>query len=56
MVVAEEYVTKDWYGNVTEPQYCASSTDKFYLVTDPTQTLSAFNSIGPSLAKLRVAK
>jgi hypothetical protein len=37
-------------------QYCASGTDKFYLVTDPNQTVSAFNSIGQSLAKLRVAK
>jgi Flp pilus assembly protein TadG len=37
-------------------QYCASGTDKFYLVTDPNQTLTVFNSIGQSLAKLRVAK
>jgi len=37
-------------------QYCASGTDKFYLVTDPNQTLSVFNAIGQSLAKLHVAK
>ena len=37
-------------------QYCASGTDKFYLVTDPNQTLSVFNAIGQSLAKLRVAR
>jgi Flp pilus assembly protein TadG len=37
-------------------QYCASGTDKFYLVKSATQTLSVFNSIGTSLAKLRVAK
>ncbi|MBR1278152.1 pilus assembly protein [Bradyrhizobium sp. AUGA SZCCT0283] len=37
-------------------QYCASGTDKFFLVTDPNQTLSVFNSIGQSLAKLRVYK
>jgi Flp pilus assembly protein TadG len=37
-------------------QNCASGTDKFYLVTDPDQTLSVFNSIGQSLARLRVAK
>jgi hypothetical protein len=37
-------------------QNCASGTDKFYLVTDPNQTLSVFNSIGQSLAKLRVSK
>jgi len=37
-------------------QYCASGADKFFLVTDPSQTLSVFNSIGQSLAKLRVYK
>jgi Flp pilus assembly protein TadG len=35
---------------------CASSVDKFYLVKDASQTLTVFNSIGTSLAKLRVAK
>ena len=35
---------------------CASSSDKFYRITDPKQTLSVFNSIGQSLAKLRVYK
>ncbi len=35
---------------------CASGTDKFYRITDPNQTLSVFNSIGQSLAKLRVYK
>jgi Flp pilus assembly protein TadG len=37
-------------------QYCASGTDKFYLVTTASQTLTVFNSIGTSLSKLRVAK
>jgi len=37
-------------------QNCASGTDKFYLVTDPDKTLTVFNSIGQSLARLRVAK
>ncbi len=37
-------------------KYCASGTDKFYLVTLASQTLSVFNSIGTSLSKLRVAK
>jgi Flp pilus assembly protein TadG len=37
-------------------QNCASGLDKFYLVRDATQTLTVFNSIGTSLAKLRVAK
>ncbi|SDN07600.1 TadE/TadG family type IV pilus assembly protein [Afipia sp. GAS231] len=40
----------------TALQNCASSLDKFYLVRDASQTLSVFNSIGTSLAKLRVAK
>ena len=35
---------------------CASSIDKFYEVKDASQTLTVFNSIGTSLAKLRVAK
>jgi len=33
---------------------CASGTDKYYHITDPNQTLTVFNSIGQSLAKLRV--
>jgi hypothetical protein len=37
-------------------QYCASGTDKFFLVTSASQTLTVFNSIGTSLSKLRVAK
>jgi hypothetical protein len=37
-------------------QYCASGTDKFFHVTTAGQTLTAFNSIGTSLSKLRVAK
>src|SRR5258708_18067862 len=38
----------------TALQNCASSLDKFYLVRDASQTLTVFNSIGTSLAKLRV--
>jgi hypothetical protein len=37
-------------------QYCASGTDKFFLVTSASQTLSVFNTIGNSLSKLRVAR
>ncbi|WP_342740641.1 pilus assembly protein [Bradyrhizobium sp. B117] len=37
-------------------QYCASSTDKFYLVTSADQTVSVFKDIGTSLSKLRVAR
>ncbi|OCK56589.1 hypothetical protein [Bradyrhizobium sp. LMTR 3] len=35
---------------------CASSPDKFYHIKSADQTLTVFNSIGQSLAKLRVAK
>ena len=37
-------------------QYCASSSDKFYLVTSASQTVSVFKDIGTSLSKLRVAR
>jgi Flp pilus assembly protein TadG len=37
-------------------QYCASTTDKFFLITNASQTVAAFNSIGTSLSKLRVAR
>lgn len=37
-------------------QYCASGSQNFYIVRSATDTLSVFNSIGTSLAKLRVAK
>jgi len=40
----------------TALQNCASSADKFYLVRDASQTLTVFNSIGTSLAKLRVSR
>ena len=35
---------------------CASTSDKFYRITAPSKTVSVFNSIGQSLAKLRVYK
>jgi Flp pilus assembly protein TadG len=37
-------------------QYCASGSDKFYLVTAASQTAAVFNSIYTSLSKLRVSK
>jgi Flp pilus assembly protein TadG len=37
-------------------QYCASGSDKFFLITTASQTVAAFNSIGTSLTKLRVAR
>jgi Flp pilus assembly protein TadG len=41
-------------GESTVLKQCASGTDKYYHITDPSQTLTVFNSIGQSLAKLRV--
>jgi hypothetical protein len=35
---------------------CASSTDKFYLLTSADQMTATFNSIGTNLTKLRVAQ
>ena len=37
-------------------QYCASGSDKFSTVTSATQIMAAFNNIGNSLSKLRVAR
>jgi Flp pilus assembly protein TadG len=37
-------------------QYCASSPDKFYMLTSSSQILTTFNSIGTALSKLRVAQ
>ncbi len=37
-------------------QYCASGSANFYSITSASQTVAAFNSIGTSLSKLRVAK
>lgn len=35
---------------------CASSSDKFYMLTSASQVVSAFDSIGTSLSKLRLAQ
>jgi hypothetical protein len=37
-------------------QYCASDGDKFSTVNSASQIMAAFNSIGISLSKLRVAR
>jgi len=37
-------------------QNCASSTDKFYLLTSADQMTATFNAIGTKLTKLRVAQ
>ncbi|WP_315720608.1 MULTISPECIES: pilus assembly protein [unclassified Bradyrhizobium] len=37
-------------------QNCASSPDKFYMLTSSSQIVATFNSIGTALSKLRVAK
>ena len=37
-------------------QNCASSQDKFYLLTSADQMTATFNTIGSNLTKLRVAQ
>jgi Flp pilus assembly protein TadG len=37
-------------------QYCASGSDKFFLLTSSSQVVTTFNSIGTSLSKLRIAQ
>jgi hypothetical protein len=37
-------------------QNCASSMDKFYLLTSADQMTATFNTIGTNLTKLRVAQ
>ena len=37
-------------------QNCASSSDKFFLLTSSTEMVSVFNQIGTALSNLRVAK
>ncbi|MFB9265653.1 pilus assembly protein TadG-related protein [Bradyrhizobium erythrophlei] len=37
-------------------QNCASSPDKFYMLTSSTQILTTFNSIGTALSKLRLSR
>ena len=37
-------------------QNCASSSDKFFLLTSSTQMVSVFNQIGTALSNLRVAR
>ena len=35
---------------------CASSTDKFFLLTSASQIVTTFNQIGTNLTKLRIAR
>jgi Flp pilus assembly protein TadG len=37
-------------------QNCASDSDKFFVLTSASQIMAAFNSIGTSLSKLRIAR
>jgi hypothetical protein len=37
-------------------QNCASNPDKFFMLTSSTQIVSAFNTIGTQLSRLRVVK
>ena len=40
----------------TVMQNCASSADKFFMLTTANQIVSTFQAIGTNLTKLRVAK
>jgi hypothetical protein len=37
-------------------QHCASSADKFFLLTSANQIITTFQTIGTNLTKLRIAK
>lgn len=37
-------------------KYCASSPDKFYMLTSSSQIVTTFNTIGTALSKLRLAR
>jgi hypothetical protein len=37
-------------------KYCATGSDNFFMLTSPTQIMAAFDTIGASLSKLRIAK
>jgi hypothetical protein len=37
-------------------QYCATGAENFFMLTSPTQIMSAFDTISASLMKLRIAK
>jgi Flp pilus assembly protein TadG len=37
-------------------QYCASSSDNFYMLTSADQIMAAFDKIGATMSKLRIAK
>lgn len=37
-------------------KYCASSADKFYMLTSSSQIVTTFNAIGTALSKLRLAR
>jgi hypothetical protein len=37
-------------------QNCASSSDKFFLLTSANQIITTFNKIGTDLTKLRIAQ
>jgi hypothetical protein len=41
---------------IDQLQNCASTSDKFYLLTSADQMTATFNTIGTNLTKLRVAQ
>jgi Flp pilus assembly protein TadG len=50
------HVNTDGDPTSTLLQYCASSPDKFYILTSANQILTTFQQIGTTLSKLRIAK
>ncbi len=48
--------TRDPDPTSTVLQYCASSPDKFFMLTSSSQIVTTFSTIGTSLSKLRVAR
>jgi hypothetical protein len=49
-------VNTDGEATSTVLPYCASSSDKFFMLTSADQIMSAFDTIGGSLQKLRISK
>lgn len=56
MTVYTMQVNTDGDPASTIPKYCASGSSNFFMVTSSTQIMSAFDTIGAWLSKLRIAK
>ena len=49
-------IDTDGAGQSAVLPYCASNSNDFFMLTQPSQIAAAFSQIGTSIAKLRVAK